>query len=68
MGIDKRCVKLIRLWVNIFNPVRTFDLIEIEKLTNNSKKIREKVELKWINRLNTFDPVGTNVKDISHGF
>lgn len=55
VGKGKKCVKLVRLWANIFNLVRTFELVGIEKLINNSKKTREEVELRWVYRLNTFD-------------
>lgn len=49
-----------------FQSCKNFELIGIEKLVNNSKRVREEVELKWIYRLNTFAPVGMNVKEVSH--
>ena len=49
-----------------FQSCNNFELIGIEKIHNNSTIIREEVELKWIYRLNTFAPVGMNVKDLTN--
>ena len=51
-----------------FQVCKNYELIGIEKIRNNTKKIREEVELNWIYRLNTFAPVGINVKDVSHSY
>ena len=48
-----------------FQTCKQFELIAIEKLRNNNKRVREERELHWIFKLNTLAPVGMNVKDVS---
>ena len=49
-----------------FETCKDFELIGLEKVFNNCKRIREEVEVKWIYRLNTFKPEGINVKEVKH--
>ncbi|KAJ8027444.1 hypothetical protein HOLleu_32589 [Holothuria leucospilota] len=47
-----------------FENCRDFELIVLEKVKNNCKRIRKEAEFKWIYRLNTFKPEGINIKEV----